>query len=439
MTTIYGYPQDSTSEILNTNEIKSLDQTSKITLGSNEIDLISTNVLINGAPVSGGGGSVTNPLSADLNIGSFDITGVGFGGLNTLNGINNTVSIHGSDINALKSKTFNISNVINDTSTEIIGDLLSSSLSNGSIGSLTKQFENLFLTGNAIMGAITTTTGNVIHSLTGSKTFTIGDDGSPFSLLFFSVGLSGILSQIKHVFSNGLEPFTNGIGNIGSTLKRFNSIFVNTVDTINLTNSTGSIILGSSLDFSNTHELLNVQTINNIRPSGGLYSESSETVFTGIQGDIKLLGTDPTASGSLMVPLNSFTVGDTYAFKLGGSITCLNNDVFTINIVSNAGLGSEAVFATITVTVDGAQTNGWFEIELEFIVREIGAAGIAKITTNGHYSYFNSTQVSKGYGVNNLNNTTFNTTINNMIQVTYTTAETTISLTLSQVSLTKLY
>ena len=127
------------------------------------------------------------------------------------------------------------------------------------------------------------------------------------------------------------------------------------------------------------------------------------------------------------------------AFKFGGSITCSNNDVFTLKIVSNAGLGSEAVFAIITVSVDGSQTNGWFEIEIEFIVREIGTSGIAKITTNGHYSYFNSTQVSKGYGVNTLNNTTFNTTINNAIQVTYTTTETSISLVISQVSLTKLY
>ena len=378
-------------------------------------------------------------LYGNINLNNNNITGFGFGGAQTLQALNNTVSLHGSDINSLKAKTFNISNVVNDSSTEFIGDILSSSLSNGSLGSLTKQFENLFLSGVGVMGALTTTTGNVIHRLTGTKSFSISDDGTPLAFTYFSVGITGITSQLKHIFANGLEPSTTGFGSLGSALKRFNTLFVDNVNTTNLTSPTGTIILGSSIDFGNVHELLNCPSINGIRPSGGLYSESSETVISGVQTNLLLLGNDATASGSLMVDANSFLVGDTYSFKLGGSITCLNNDVFTLNILTNPGLPSESIFASIIVTVDGAQTNGWFEVEIEFIVRQIGASGVAKMSTNGHYSYFNSTQVSKGYGINNLNNTTFNTTVDNILQLTYTTVETTVSIVLSQASLTKLY
>jgi hypothetical protein len=169
-----------------------------------------------------------------------------------------------------------------------------------------------------------------------------------------------------------------------------------------------------------------------------VYSESNETSVTGVQTALGLLGLG-TVIGTLTIPANTFQIGDTYALKIGGSITCVNNDVFTLNLLTNLGLATEAVFATVVVTVDGAQTSGWYEIKVEFIVRAVGIAGVAKISTNGHYSYYNSTNVSKGYGFNSINSTTFNTEIDNLLQLSYTTTETTIDYTVSQVSLTKLF
>jgi hypothetical protein len=40
MTTIFGYPQNSTVNKLITNEVQSLDDTAKIELGDNDIDLM---------------------------------------------------------------------------------------------------------------------------------------------------------------------------------------------------------------------------------------------------------------------------------------------------------------------------------------------------------------------------------------------------------------
>jgi hypothetical protein len=194
--------------------------------------------------------------------------------------------------------------------------------------------------------------------------------------------------------------------------------------------------LHGNLDFQNIYQLLNVDTINNIRPSGGVFSESSETVYTSNGGVVQsIVNQDASASGTLMIPSNAFKVGDTYALKLGGRLTCANNDAFDINILSNFGTPSEVILATINVIVDGAQTNGWFEIEAEFIVRSIG--GVGTMSTNCHYSYYNSTNVSKGYGVDNL--IIFSTQIDNDLNVTFNTLDNTVQLRISQVSLTKLY
>ena len=189
------------------------------------------------------------------------------------------------------------------------------------------------------------------------------------------------------------------------------------------------------------------QTINNIRPSGGVYSESAGTSYAGNSGGAERpLLNQGTSYGSLMVPAGGFTAGDTYAFKIGGAITCINNATFDLRICTNftpggGGVG-ETDFATINVQVDGAQTLGWWEVELEFIVRAVGGVGVGAISTNGAYVYFNNTDVQKGYGVNVNNTTTFDTTIGNDLQVGFFTTETAGDLSvfrLDQVSLTKLY
>ena len=184
-------------------------------------------------------------------------------------------------------------------------------------------------------------------------------------------------------------------------------------------------------------------TINNIRPSGGVYSESpGATVFGGTGKQILLNQVAGTSYGSLTVPANNFQPGDTYSFKVGGAITCANNDAFTLDIVANPSTPTEATFATITIQIDGAQNSAFWELEVEFIVRALGGQGTAAISTNGHFSYFNSTNVSKGYGINNTNQNDFDTTVSNELQLCFTALQpfgNLGSLRVDQVSLTKLY
>ena len=74
MTSINGYNTEITFDDIITDNVNSIDLTSKIELGNNEIDLIASNVLINGVPIVGGG--VQNPMVATLDGGGFDINNV---------------------------------------------------------------------------------------------------------------------------------------------------------------------------------------------------------------------------------------------------------------------------------------------------------------------------------------------------------------------------
>lgn len=78
MTDIYGYNTDSTfPNGINTNIVSSLDATANITLGKNDINLSADNVLVNGFPIAGVGGFVTNPMGLDLDANEFSITNAG--------------------------------------------------------------------------------------------------------------------------------------------------------------------------------------------------------------------------------------------------------------------------------------------------------------------------------------------------------------------------
>jgi hypothetical protein len=180
-----------------------------------------------------------------------------------------------------------------------------------------------------------------------------------------------------------------------------------TVDTIitNEIESTNTNILYNNTIDMNGFNILNVQNINNIRPSGGVFSQSSLSPIVGIQTDLNLIGISGSLQyGSSIIPANNFAAGDTFALKVGGSITCANGDIFTLVLTTTS-----SIFAIFIITFDGALTNGFWELEVEFMIRTIGIAGVASIVTIGNFNYINSNGFMKGVGVNSVENTTLDT------------------------------
>ena len=66
-----------------------------------------------------------------------------------------------------------------------------------------------------------------------------------------------------------------------------------------------------------------------------------------------------------------------------------------------------------------ATTNKDWEMFVNFTIRAIGPAGVASIATSGRFSYNkNSGTQPESTGFFNLNNTTFDTTVSNTLNVT---------------------
>ena len=245
------------------------------------------------------------------------------------------------------------------------------------------------------------------------------------------------------VLNSGISPDldVNTNLNLDSLYEIKNCLNVTTsdinTDTISAIAPATSVLMQNDLDM-NGNNLLNITSINNINPSGGVYSNTGGFSFSGITAETDILASG-TSYGTKTIPANTFSAGDIYTLKIGGQITCANNDTFDIRIVSNFGLPSEAEFSSFTIQIDGAQTNGFFEIEVDFSLRAVGGAGVAIITTNGDFTYYNNTNVQKGFGISSINNTTFDTTIQNELSITYATGVAISSFQIDQSSLMKFF
>lgn len=154
-------------------------------------------------------------------------------------------------------------------------------------------------------------------------------------------------------------------------------------------------------------------------PSGGLvglYSQISDS------SDIRNTTTETslfngsTSVGSLMIPADGFAVGDSFHAKLGGGISSQNGENITLRVKS----GSVELANTGLLSLP-ALTNRIFEIELDFTIRAIGGVGVAEIITHGEINFVANSGGGSWEGLNfiSVNNTTFDTTIGNMLDITW--------------------
>ena len=225
------------------------------------------------------------------------------------------------------------------------------------------------------VAGFTEISGGVNQKLSAGKSFNISDDGSPFALLKFNVNNTDILSQIKHVFSVGLEPAVNIVGSIGTTLKRFNTLWVN--------------------------------SINGLTPSGGVYSGLSDSLqCTQANSPCSLLPS--TGTGSLSVPGNTFTVGAQYHIICSGEIPAQSSsDIVTITLKANS-----TPLGLISVDMENVTGVRFFELEGDFSFRTVGAN--AEIVTSFEFSFNRS--IDKDFrGTRSISQSTIDSTVTQTI------------------------
>lgn len=168
----------------------------------------------------------------------------------------------------------------------------------------------------------------------------------------------------------------------------------------------------------------------------GLYTQtSSSTPVTNTIVETSLLDG---GLGTLTVPANGFKAGDSFQAVLSGHISSRNNDTLTIRIKTQSGV---LLAQTGTVTMPTCTNQHW-DLKLNFTVRTIGVATVASIASTLLFTYTkNASNAFEGTNVSIINNTTFDTTVDNTLIVTaqWSAANTTNSIYSELFTLYKTY
>ena len=143
-------------------------------------------------------------------------------------------------------------------------------------------------------------------------------------------------------------------------------------------------------------------------------------------------------SGSLSVPADGFSVGNTFELNMMGHITCINGTTLAITIETVSGV----VLATTGSMSMNITTNKHWILNTTFVIRAIGAAGTAKIMTAGSFSANkNSNNNLETFNFVSENTTTFDTTVANelVVKATWGSTSGTNSIYSNVFTLNKIY
>jgi hypothetical protein len=166
-------------------------------------------------------------------------------------------------------------------------------------------------------------------------------------------------------------------------------------------------------DTSNTASLVRDTATGQVkvRYQGGLFAQtSSSTPITGTVTETSLIST---GVGTLTVPANGFTVGDSFSVSIGGVISSANGE--TVRIRLKAG---SVLLADTTAVSLPALSNRFWSLQIQFTIRAIGAAGVASIAANGQFSFSSSGFDILGADLGGVESTNFDTTASNTLSVT---------------------
>lgn len=144
----------------------------------------------------------------------------------------------------------------------------------------------------------------------------------------------------------------------------------------------------------------------------GLFAQTANsTPITATTSELTLIDG---GVGSLVVPANGFQVGDSFVASMAGIMSARNNDTITIRTKSGSVILADSGDLTMVVT-----TNQVWGLTLQFTIRAVGGAGVASIVTTGQFHILKQASgTQQGFGWNAINNTTFDTTISNTLNIT---------------------
>ena len=146
--------------------------------------------------------------------------------------------------------------------------------------------------------------------------------------------------------------------------------------------------------------------------SVGFFSQTSDGAdVTNTTAETTIIGS---GEGTLSVLANSFSVGDTFKVFLHGDLSCLNNETLEIRLKNNG----DVLATTGAITLVSA-SNNFYDIDVTFVIRSIGEAGVASLLTSGRFNYNKaSNNNTESIGFESLESSNFDTTVDNTLDIT---------------------
>ena len=144
----------------------------------------------------------------------------------------------------------------------------------------------------------------------------------------------------------------------------------------------------------------------------GLYAQTdNSTPVTGTTVETSLING---GVGTLSVPANAFKVGDSFRAVMGGVLNAANNQTIRIKVKAGSLVLLDSGLQPITNI-----TNDIFSLNIDFTIRELGAANTASMVALGAFHYAKTSNSSvQGFAFNTVNDTTFDTTVSNTLDIT---------------------
>ena len=144
----------------------------------------------------------------------------------------------------------------------------------------------------------------------------------------------------------------------------------------------------------------------------GLYAQTDNSIpITGTTVETTLING---GVGTLSVPPNSFQIGDSFRAVMAGILDVANNQTVRIKVKSGS-----VVFLDSGIQSISNITNDVFSLNIDFTIRQTGTANTASIVALGTFHYAKTSNNSvQGFAFNTVNNTTFDTTVLNTLDIT---------------------
>jgi len=205
-------------------------------------------------------------------------------------------------------------------------------------------------------------------------------------------------------FSGGTVPFPTYFTN-GLSANTFSASTVS-ISTPTSDNSNINVLVRES-----STGLIKQRTIPTTNQYGLFAQTGSSTPITNTIVETSLINS---GTGTLTVPANGFNVGDSFRVTMIGVISCNVSATLRVKVKT----GSVILGDTGVIPLDAATNKVW-RISVDFTIRAIGVATVASIVTGGFFSYVkNSGSNLEGFNFLTVNNTTFDTTVSNVLDIT---------------------